>query len=182
MTGAILDRAAVAARLGIHPDSVTRYIHRGQCPTPDGRAGRSPWWHAATIDAWIANRPGRGAGGGRPRGQTTVDILTVRAALSSLTTAAAAAAAELRMQERPNPYWLQRLTAWGTPAPWSAAEIRRGGAEQWADWQLLVDRGGRDMFDRHNGPGPIWDAGLTAATADSVNQAVRAVRDAYAAA
>ncbi len=63
----ILDRAAVAARLGIHPDSVTRYINRGQCPEPDGRAGQSPWWHEATIYGWIANRPGRGAGGGRPR-------------------------------------------------------------------------------------------------------------------
>jgi predicted DNA-binding transcriptional regulator AlpA len=63
MTGLILDRAAVAARLGIHPDSVTRYMHRGQCPPPDGHAGRSPWWHEATIEAWILGRPGPG----RPR-------------------------------------------------------------------------------------------------------------------
>jgi predicted DNA-binding transcriptional regulator AlpA len=67
VTDAILDRAAVAERLGIHRDSVTRLINRGQCPEPDGRAGQAPWWYEATITAWIASRPGRGAGGGRPR-------------------------------------------------------------------------------------------------------------------
>lgn len=69
VTGAILDRAAVAARLGIHPDSVTRYRKRRThpFPEPDGRAGQSDWWYEATIDAWIASRPGSGAGGGRPR-------------------------------------------------------------------------------------------------------------------
>jgi len=64
MTGPILDRQAVADRLRIKPDSVTRYVNRGQCPEPDGKVGRAPWWYEATIDAWIAARPGHG---GRPR-------------------------------------------------------------------------------------------------------------------
>jgi hypothetical protein len=63
----ILDRAAVAARLGIDPDSVTRYVHRKQMPAPDGRAGQSPWWYETTIAEWEPTRPGQGAGGGRPR-------------------------------------------------------------------------------------------------------------------
>ena len=67
MTSPILDRAALAARLGIHPDSITRYLARRWVPAPDGHAGRSPWWYKATIDAWEPTRPGQGAGGGRPR-------------------------------------------------------------------------------------------------------------------
>lgn len=66
MTGPILDRAAVAARLRIKPDSVTRYVNRGQCPPPDGRVGRAPWWFAATIEEWLPARPGPG----RPRKPT----------------------------------------------------------------------------------------------------------------
>jgi predicted DNA-binding transcriptional regulator AlpA len=60
----LLDRAAVAARLGVHPDSITRYRGRGDFPEPDATFGRSPAWLPETIDAWQANRPGRT---GRPR-------------------------------------------------------------------------------------------------------------------
>lgn len=57
-----LDRAAVAGRYGIAPDSVTRLVHRGDLPAPDGHLGRSPWWYAETLDGH--QRPGRT---GRPR-------------------------------------------------------------------------------------------------------------------
>lgn len=63
----ILDRDAVAARIGIAAGSLTRYVARGDAPAPDGTVGASPWWHEKTIEDWIAARPGRGAGGGRPR-------------------------------------------------------------------------------------------------------------------
>ena len=36
-------------------------------PTPDISLGQSDGWWATTLDAWQAQRPGRGAGGGRPR-------------------------------------------------------------------------------------------------------------------
>jgi hypothetical protein len=41
-------------------------------PAPDGRIGRAPWWkpeRTEEIRAWVAARPGQGAGGGpKPRG------------------------------------------------------------------------------------------------------------------
>lgn len=77
----ILDRAAVAALLGIpDPATITRYLRASRpdgryashpFPAPDGfLAGRAPWWRATRADelkAWAAARPGRGVGGGRPR-------------------------------------------------------------------------------------------------------------------
>ena len=36
-------------------------------PEPDVRIGRTRGWLPSTIDEWNAKRPGRGAGGGRPR-------------------------------------------------------------------------------------------------------------------
>lgn len=57
----------VADRLELQVPTISCYIARGVMPAPDGRSGRSPWWHLSTIDAWLAARPGRGAGGGRPR-------------------------------------------------------------------------------------------------------------------
>jgi hypothetical protein len=38
----------------------------GDFPAPDDRIGRVPLWKASTVKRWIANRPGRGAFGGRP--------------------------------------------------------------------------------------------------------------------
>lgn len=52
MMAAMLDRAALAARLGITPASVTRAVNRGSLPPPDGHVGDSPWWWSTTIDAW----------------------------------------------------------------------------------------------------------------------------------
>lgn len=39
----------------------------GDLPPPDRRFGRSPVWKPETIQSWLPMRPGRGAGGGRPR-------------------------------------------------------------------------------------------------------------------
>lgn len=71
MTVELLDRAAVAARLGVHPDSITRYRSRDDFPSPDATFGRSPAWLPETIDTWQASRPGRT---GRPRKDAT-DLL-----------------------------------------------------------------------------------------------------------
>ena len=80
---AVLDRAAVATRLGVEPESVTQYLYRTRqrltenrplriwdMPLPDGYIGQSPWWYESTIAAWLASRPGQGVGGGRPRKTT----------------------------------------------------------------------------------------------------------------
>lgn len=52
-------REDVAEFLGVRPDTVSSYVHRGHLPPPDGRLGRTPWWHPETVRAW--ERPGRGA-------------------------------------------------------------------------------------------------------------------------
>lgn len=75
---AVLDLAAIAEREG-WTITTARTLHKraqrrrrenrprpGDLPPPDGRAGRAPWWYEPTIAAWEANRPGQGAGGGRP--------------------------------------------------------------------------------------------------------------------
>lgn len=66
MTPTQLDRAAVAARYGIKPATVTREVKRGSLPPPDGYTARSPWWWSSTLDTW--QRPGRT---GRPKKETT---------------------------------------------------------------------------------------------------------------
>lgn len=55
----IVDRPALAERLGIDVESITRYISRGDAPKPDGMMGGRPWWFEATVAVWIAQRPGR---------------------------------------------------------------------------------------------------------------------------
>jgi predicted DNA-binding transcriptional regulator AlpA len=74
-----LDMEAVAEYLGLAYKTVRSYHNvaekrrrenqsrPGDFPPPDAQFGRSPVWSPETIDAWKANRPGRGAGGGRPR-------------------------------------------------------------------------------------------------------------------
>lgn len=52
------------------PDGTKRRYADHPFPAPDGRVGRAPWWRRerrAEILAWAAERPGQGAGGGRPR-------------------------------------------------------------------------------------------------------------------
>jgi hypothetical protein len=51
---------------------------RRQAPEPDGtdvdRGHARPYWYPQTIDAWLADRPGRGVGGGRkPPGSAPTD-------------------------------------------------------------------------------------------------------------
>lgn len=55
-----------------------RYVYGGRAPRADQMKGRTPLWRASTADEWAKTRPGRGAGGGRPRrtelaGQMTTD-------------------------------------------------------------------------------------------------------------
>ncbi|ASU61228.1 hypothetical protein CGQ36_06535 [Nocardiopsis dassonvillei] len=56
----------IAARLGVTAATVRSYKHRGLLP-PARYVGRTPVWRAEEIETWIRQRPGRGAGGGRPR-------------------------------------------------------------------------------------------------------------------
>ncbi|GAB2872871.1 hypothetical protein GCM10022245_04650 [Streptomyces mayteni] len=46
------------------------YISDGTGPSPDEKVFGVPHFHRETIPAWLASRPGRGAGGGRPVGAT----------------------------------------------------------------------------------------------------------------
>jgi predicted DNA-binding transcriptional regulator AlpA len=58
-----LTQADVAELAGISKQSVRQHLKRHTIPEPDGRLAGVPWWHRATIDAWIATRrhPGRPA-------------------------------------------------------------------------------------------------------------------------
>ena len=63
----VLDIPAIARRLGVSQATVRSYRARGLMPEPAGRIGASPYWTREAVEAWIASRPGRGVGGGRPR-------------------------------------------------------------------------------------------------------------------
>lgn len=67
MSDDLLDSAALAALLGVRPQTISQYRRRRTLPDPDVIVGRSPAWRRSTIEAWLPTRPGRGAGGGRPR-------------------------------------------------------------------------------------------------------------------
>lgn len=56
-----LSRAEFAERIGVKPDTMSRY----KLPEPDVSIGRTRGWSLETIDAWNADRPGKGAGAGR---------------------------------------------------------------------------------------------------------------------
>jgi predicted DNA-binding transcriptional regulator AlpA len=66
-----LDVKAVADLLGVKPQTVRAYKHRGDAgfPEPDLVITGHPAWRRETIEAWIARRPGQGIGGGRPKGR-----------------------------------------------------------------------------------------------------------------
>ena len=66
-----LTTAEVAVLCGWKPRTVAQNVSRGRMPPPSGHFGRTPWWDRAVIVAWLEQRPGRGAGGGRPRKTTT---------------------------------------------------------------------------------------------------------------
>jgi predicted DNA-binding transcriptional regulator AlpA len=62
-----LDTAAVARMLDVRAETVSRYKHRDPTfPDPDITLSGRPGWKRSTIRAWMRQRPGRGAGGGRP--------------------------------------------------------------------------------------------------------------------
>lgn len=78
----MLDLKAVAERAGISIVTARNYHHAavrrrrdgesrpGDLPPPDQIIGKAPAWLPATIDKWLANRPGQGKGGGRPSKRT----------------------------------------------------------------------------------------------------------------
>ena len=68
--------AEIAALFGVQPGTVdtwrTRPTRGPAFPQPDAYIGRIAGWlpsREAELRAWYAARPGRGAGGGRPRRQ-----------------------------------------------------------------------------------------------------------------
>jgi hypothetical protein len=64
----LVDTSGAAALLGVEPTSVTRYRARREgFPEPLRHFGGAPVWTRAQILDWAASRPGRGAGGGRPK-------------------------------------------------------------------------------------------------------------------
>ncbi len=70
-----LDTTAAAERIGVTVESLRQYrsrepkhASRAAFPEPDAMLAGHPAWLPATIDAWLASRPGKGAGGGIPKG------------------------------------------------------------------------------------------------------------------
>lgn len=73
-----LDYKALAEHMGVTEGYLRKYLvasrtkraHGTDTPTdipePDIIIGRSPAWDQDTIDEWLAGRPGKGVGGGRP--------------------------------------------------------------------------------------------------------------------
>lgn len=57
MTTRYLSRAEFAARVGLAVGTLSRY----KLPEPDALVGTTRGWLPATVDAWQAARPGRGA-------------------------------------------------------------------------------------------------------------------------
>lgn len=55
MTSRLLT-ADVAARVGLQAATIRRYRVRGTFPEPDGHTLRHPWWHAETVERWMATR------------------------------------------------------------------------------------------------------------------------------
>lgn len=78
----ILTLSDVARRAGVSDVTAQNYHHAatrrrrdgasrpGDLPPPDEVISRSPVWLPETIDTWLANRPGQGKGGGRPKSST----------------------------------------------------------------------------------------------------------------
>ena len=63
MTERYLSLKEVGERIGSSNPAARGY----HLPEPDALIGTTRGWLPETIDAWNAARPGRGAGGGRPR-------------------------------------------------------------------------------------------------------------------
>jgi len=69
----MLSTAEAAEMAGVTAATFRTYVARGDGPKPDGHLGRTPWWKASTVRAWLKSRPGQGVGGGRPRKDTPGD-------------------------------------------------------------------------------------------------------------
>jgi len=67
MSNELLTLREVAERLGITYGSACTYRWREDFPAPAQTYGRVALWRPRDVDKWHAARPGRGAGGGRPR-------------------------------------------------------------------------------------------------------------------
>lgn len=75
----LLDYRAISERTGIAVTTLRQYRklanrHRaqgdprpGDLPEPDQVLGQTPVWEDATVEAWLAARPGRGVGGASGR-------------------------------------------------------------------------------------------------------------------
>ena len=67
--------ADLAALFGVKPGTIETWRSRHKdFPAPDAYVGRYAGWlpfREAELRAWAASRPGRGAGGGRPRKDAT---------------------------------------------------------------------------------------------------------------
>jgi ParB family chromosome partitioning protein len=50
-----LTTAEVAKMVGVKVASIRQYLTRGTFPEPDGYIGRTPWWLATTVTAWMEN-------------------------------------------------------------------------------------------------------------------------------
>lgn len=57
---AMLTIADLAAMLGVTPDTVSVYRHRGALPDPQALVGRAPMWSRPIIQDWVDTRPGTG--------------------------------------------------------------------------------------------------------------------------
>lgn len=54
MSATLLDKRTVAARIGVHPETVMRLVREGRFPAPVRFAANArPRWPSAIIDAWI---------------------------------------------------------------------------------------------------------------------------------
>ncbi|RLV64360.1 SLV.36 [Streptomyces sp. CBMAI 2042] len=62
------DEARLELRNPITLASWGFYINQGRVPEPDVTVAGVPHWKRLTIRTWDVNRPGAGAGGGRPKG------------------------------------------------------------------------------------------------------------------
>jgi hypothetical protein len=72
----VLDMKAVGEAFGWSVSTVSKYRNangryaKHPFPAPDGYISGSPYWFSGRMDeieAWSISRPGRGAGGGKPR-------------------------------------------------------------------------------------------------------------------
>lgn len=57
---AMLTTADIADLMGVAPDTVAAYRHRGYLPEPQATVGRTPVWSRPVMDHWIKTRPGSG--------------------------------------------------------------------------------------------------------------------------